>query len=360
MKTFNKIIKKFIPFYVLFILAACASSPSNLEIAKEYPMSNEELIRKDLAIAIREDLAKKYEGKKNLRDAHPKHYGCVKAEFEIPNLSEELKVGLFKKAGKYSSWIRFSSALSSVESDEKKTLMGMAIKLIGIEGDKLLEHEKNEKTQDFLLASGPIHPMKNSEEFLKLVNRGIWYFINPFDSHFHELGLIMSGRKRHATPLETRYWSGTPYLFGEGKAVKYSAKPCNEPTRKIPQTLTENYLREAMADGLSKGDVCFDFMVQFQADANSMLIEDPRVAWDENISPFKKVATIKIPKQTFDSEKQMEFCENTNFTPWRSIASHKPIGNINRARKDVYLEISKFRLEKNGIVPKEPNGKEQF
>lgn len=345
---------------VLFFFSACFSASKNFEIAKEYPAPDEDRTVKELTEVIKEGIIKKYEGRKMLRDAHPKHYGCVKADFTVQELPADLRVGMFKTPGKYASWIRFSSALSSVEPDQNKTLMGMAVKVIGAEGEKLINEEKNVKTQDFVLVSGPVHPMKNSEEFVKLVKRGIWYFLNPFDSHLYELGLISEGRKRHSTPLETRYWSATPYLFGEGRAVKYTAKPCGSPTRKVPETLTENYLREAMADQLSKEEICFDFMVQFQTDANRMLIEDSRVEWDEKVSPFIKTAVIRIPKQTFTSEKQMDFCENISYNPWQSLPEHRPLGSINRARKDVYIEISKFRRGRNGVPVKEPTGKEKF
>jgi hypothetical protein len=36
-------------------------------------------------------------------------------------------------------------------------------------------------------------------------------------------------------------------------------------------------------------------MIQFQTDPKRMPLEDPGRAWDEALSPFQKVATIKIP-----------------------------------------------------------------
>ena len=70
------------------------------------------------------------------------------------------------------------------------------------------------------MISNPVLPLRNAEDFLKLVNNGLWFFFNPFDSHFHELGIVADTRKHHATPLEIRYWSTTPYLFDEGRVVK--------------------------------------------------------------------------------------------------------------------------------------------
>ena len=345
--------------FILFI-DSCSSSDQKLETAKEYPLPNEEKTIRQLSDAVKSDLAGKYAGTKVLRDAHPKHYGCAKGEFTVPELPKELQTGLFRNPGKYPVWIRYSSALTKVQPDSSKTMIGMAVKLIGVKGEKILPDRKTEKTQDFVLASGPIHPMKNADEFLQLVNRGLWYFLNPFNSHFNELKLILNGRKLHTDPMEIQYWSGTPYLFGEGKAVKYSAKPCEPPVKKLPEILTDNYLREAMKETLGRKEACFDFMIQFQKDPDTMPIEDPRSEWSEEMSPFIKTASIKIPVQSFDSERQMDFCENLSYTPWHSLPEHRPLGSINRARKDVYLDIQKFRHEKNGAVNKEPDGKEKF
>jgi hypothetical protein len=144
------------------------------------------------------------------------------------------------------------------------------------------------------------------------------------------------------------------------KAVKYSAKPHLTQTSKIPRHPTDDYLKEAMKQQLTHQEVSFDFMIQFQTDPDQMPIEDASKAWDESISPFQKVATIKIPVQSFDSKEQMEFCENLSFTPWHSLPEHRPLGNINRARQEVYRTLSKFRRQRNHVPQKEPVGQESF
>ena len=40
-----------------------------------------------------------------------------------------------------------------------------------------------------------------------------------------------------------------------------------------------------------------------------------------------------------------------------SITEHRPLGGINRIRKSVYLGISKYRHEANGVPRKEPTNK---
>ena len=91
-----------------------------------------------------------------------------------------------------------------------------------------------------------------------------------------------------------------------------------------------------------------------------MPIEDATVAWDEAVSPFRKVATIDIPPQQFESPARMELCENLAFNPWHSLAVHRPLGGLNRARKELYRQLADFRHERNGVVYAEPTGDEAY
>lgn len=91
-----------------------------------------------------------------------------------------------------------------------------------------------------------------------------------------------------------------------------------------------------------------------------MPVKDPRVPWDEKRSPFRKVARIRIPRQTFDSPAQMEFCENLSLTPWHCLPEHRPLGAVNRARRPVYEAVSAKRHQANGVTRTEPTGEEQF
>ncbi len=86
----------------------------------------------------------------------------------------------------------------------------------------------------------------------------------------------------------------------------------------------------------------------------TMPIEDPGHEWPESMSPFRKVATIRILQQEFDSDKQKEFGENLSFTPWHALPEHRPLGGVNRARKVVYRAISLFRHEYNKTPRVEP------
>ncbi|MDQ9758332.1 hypothetical protein RFZ45_05205, partial [Acinetobacter baumannii] len=63
---------------------------------------------------------------------------------------------------------------------------------------------------------------------------------------------------------------------------------------------------------------------------------------------------IHIPKQSFDTPEQNQFCENLSFTPWHALPEHKPLGAINRMRKIIYENISRVRHDINSAPRQEP------
>jgi catalase len=291
------------------------------------------------------------------RDAHPKMHGVVRAEFIVePDLPEELRVGVFREPKTYRAWIRFSNQSNRISADSKADIRGMAIKLMGVPGEKLLEEERDEQTQDFILISTPAFVTKDVEEFLGLLKAmtssilpQAWFYL----THLRVVRNVLKSLKKFANPLQVRYFSTTPYLWGD-TAVKYSAIPRGGVPDTIPANPGDDYLRQAMVRTLEAGDARFDFAVQLQTDAVAMPIEDPGKEWSEAASPFRKVATIVIPRQGFDSEAQRTFGENLSYTPWHSLPEHRPLGGVNRARKMVYAFISTFRHEKNHAPRREP------
>lgn len=103
----------------------------------------------------------------------------------------------------------------------------------------------------------------------------------------------------------------------------------------------------------AKHNVCMEFLIQPRT-STKMLVEDAMTEWKENEAPFYQVATIHIPKQSFDTPEQNQFCENLSFTPWHALPEHKPLGAINRMRKIIYENISRVRHDINSAPRQEP------
>jgi len=326
-------------------------------LAQESPPPGEAAFTQSIADRLRAKIVKENPTGIMRRDAHPKMHGVVKAEFIVePDLPEDLRIGLFREPRSYRAWIRFSNQSNRIGPDGKRDIRGMAIKLMGVPGEKLLDEERDEQTQDFILISTPLFVTKDVKEFddlLKAMGRGIlaqaWFYL----SHGRVVWNVLKALKTFANPLQVRYFSTTPYLWGE-TAVKYSAIPRGGVPDTVPRHAEDDYLRRAMVRQLEAGDARFDFAVQRRTDAGSMPIEDPGKGWSEAASPYRKVASIVIPKQGFDSEQQRAFGENLSYTPWHSVPEHRPLGGVNRARKVVYAAISTFRHQKNSAPRTEP------
>jgi hypothetical protein len=326
------------------------------QLAQEYPPASEAQATKNLTERQIRKITQENPTGIMRRDAHTKMHGIVKAEFIVePDLPEQLRVGLFKNPGTWQAWIRFSNQ-NLMEPDIKPDIRGMAIKVMGVPGPKLLPGETDSPNMDFVLISSSFFMARDVQEFDDMIKglmggklATLWFFL----THWRMDWNLLKSMKRFANPLQVRYWSSTPYLFGT-RAVKYSAIPYFDQPDAIPANPDYNYLNHAMVKTLAERDVRFDFAVQFQTDADAMPIEDPGVQWSEVDSPFRKVATIKIPRQEFDTEKQREFGENISYNTARCLPEHRPLGGINRARMVVYQAISKFRHEKNKVPIQEP------
>lgn len=303
------------------------------------------------------------------RGGNTKTHGIVRATVTIrEDLPENCRVGVFAEPRSFLSYVRFSGPGPDVPADINDVgFTSMAVKLMGVEGDKLLDEEKF--TQDFIAVCTPTFVTPNTRENAKLqywslVDMPIYYFINPKDTHFLDFFMQSLWNETQYNPLGQRHWSCVPYLLGEGQAMMYSFLPKTEVERDIPGApfgnIPFNYLRENMIKTLAKKDVEFDLMIQLQTDPHRMPIETATVRWPESLSPFIPVATVHIPRQKFDSEAQFEFAKRLKMNPWHSLDEHKPSGNQSRARLRMYQQLSNFRQKMNQTSHLEPTGDEVF
>jgi hypothetical protein len=347
-------------------------TPANkLELGQENPPAIEQQAIAQI-VQLSQDLLNKSTDPVQ-RQQHPKSHGCVKAEFTVEDVPEYLRFGVFKEPHSYHAWIRFSNGSSSIQSDTKGDVRGMAIKLLGVPGEKLLDDEKDAETQDFILISHPVLFLQDAQDTLAFskallaIKKIPIAILKPLSFvllyglfHKKQVEILKAIRNKKVTnPLLERYWSTTPYKLGS-HAIKYAAIPRDLQSAGDEKTTSksDNFLREAIVQQLSQKDVYFDFAVQVQIDVEQMPIEDTTVEWSEKESPFIKVATIRIPQQQFDSESRRTFDENLSFNPWHALSEHRPLGGVNRVREEVYQAISKLRHQLNQEIRKEPTDEE--
>jgi hypothetical protein len=305
----------------------------------------------------------------SMRDAHAKGHGCVKARFTVdPDLPDALRAGVFAEPRSYTAWIRFSNGAGTPHDDHSGDGRGMAIKLIGVPGRKLLAAEPDSQTQDFVMINYPAFFIRNVADYAPFTTLSLQDKSDEFYATHPRERIIVDAITTQAVDaaFEQRYFSMAAYRFGD-QYVKFSARPvdCADGAPIVASVVPApqhdaNYLRDGMVRWLDRTDACFKFAVQPQTDAVAQPVEDPTIVWDEARAPFIDVASIRIPRQTFDTDAQQTFCENLSFTPWHALVEHRPVGGINRLRKAVYEAISALRHRLNKEPRVEPTGSETF
>lgn len=300
------------------------------------------------------------------RFAHAKAHSCVRANFKILDIPNQFRVGLFAKPAEYQAWIRFSNGEPTIQKDSKDDARGMAVKVMGISGEKLLESERDAQTQDFVMMNAPRFFVRDITEyalFMRYAAEGkvqlLRFFFpwNPLEWRLRDLRLLVGTLQ--AAPdsiLNAQFYSVSAYKLGDQSNVKYSARPCVPRPAAAVDRSNADFLRAGLVRELSSSAACFELLVQLQVPGKNMPVEDLSVDWKESDSPFVPVARLEISQQEFDTPEQNSFCEGLSFTPWHALPQHRPAGNLNRARKALYLAVSQYRRTKLGVPIAEPQG----
>jgi hypothetical protein len=339
-----------------------------LKIAEERPIPNEEAYLDSIVSSFEKQMRLLWKPGHFERGGNTKTHGIVRGEFIVhPDLPPELRHGIYAQPRTYRAWVRFSGPGPYITPDiDDVGFMSISIKLLGVPGPKLMEEEKF--TQDMFGVSTPtfVTPDTNANAQLQvesLKNTQIYYFLNFQRSHV--LDFIMQGLwiKTQSSPFEAPYFSCVPYLLGEGQAMQYSVWPKSKhrtPIPRLPLRPPDDYLRDAMVATLAREDVEFDIRLQRQTDPYLMPLENNAVLWPEKLSPRVSAATLRIPRQKFDSPAQMDFARLLSYNPWHCIPEHRPLGNQSRARRRMYDTLSRLRHTMNGVPLYEPTGDEVF
>jgi len=343
-------------------------SNDGLKLVEEKLLPNEEACLDSIIQSFQEQMKLLWKPGRYERGGNTKTHGIVRGEFIVhDNLPDQLRHGIYAQPGIYRAWVRFSGPGPYITPDiDDIGFMSIGIKLMGVPGPKLMDEEKF--TQDMFAVSTPtfVTPdvVANAQLQMQSVkNATLFYFLN-FNRH-HVLDLLMQSlwTKTQSSPFEAPYFSCVPYLLGEGQAMQYSIWPKSRrrtPIPRLPFRPPDDYLRNAMVASLAQEDVEFDIRLQLQTDSHLMPLENNAVLWPERLSPRVSAATLRIPKQKFDSPAQLDFAKRLSYNPWHSIAEHRPLGNQNRARHRMYQTLAILRQTVNAVPHYEPTGDEIF
>ena len=317
------------------------------------------------------------DGGKAIRSVHAKSHGLLAGELRIPaGLPPELAQGIFARPGTLPVVMRLSTTPGDILPDDVSTPRAMAIKIIGVEGERLPGTE-GDVTQDFVMVDGPAFNKPDAKSFarsLKLLAsttdkaegakqvlsaalRGLEKAVEAVGGQSATLTAL--GGHPETNPLGETYYTQVPVLFGEyfGKICVRPASPSLKALFKEPVDLKDkpDGLREAVARYFEEQGGEWELCVQLCADIGKMPVEDASVVWDETLSPYQPVARIVMGAQaSWSDARTRSIDEGLAFSPWHGVAAHRPLGGVMRVRKGAYEAAQRFRAEKNQRALSEP------
>ena len=311
------------------------------------------------------------------RSVHAKSHGLLRGELRVlDDLPPVLAQGLFARSGSYPVAVRLSTTPGDILDDSVSAPRGLAVKVVGVEGERLPGTE-GDVTQDFVLVNGPAFNAPNAAKFLSSLKplaattdtaeglkKVVSATMRAAESVVEAFGgksptLTSMGGQPETHILGETFYSQVPLLYGP-----YIAKVAVAPVSPELKALTgapldvngrPNGLREAVADFFRTTGGEWEVRVQLCTDLDAMPVEDASVAWPEDQSPYVAVARIGAPPQDAWSEARVAAMDDgLSFSPWHGLAAHRPLGSIMRARRAAYEMSAQFRAMNNKHPIKEP------
>lgn len=311
------------------------------------------------------------------RSVHAKSHGLLQGELEVlPGLPEVFAQGVFLRPQRYPVVMRFSSTPGDLLEDTVSTPRGLAIKLIGVEGERLPGSEEA-VTQDFVMVNGPVFSTSTAKQFAKSLKllasttdkvprlknalattlRGIETLLEKAGTESATLKALGGHPATH--PLGETYFTQVPMRYGPYMA-KLSLGPVSPELTALTGVHVElkdhpNALRDALVDHFARAGGTWVLRVQLCTDLDKMPIENASVAWSEEDSPYVTVARLYVQPQVAWSEARSRVVDDgMAFSPWHGIAAHRPFGSIMRVRKAAYAAAASYRSERNSKLVNEP------
>lgn len=277
---------------------------------KETVPAGEETRHLSYAEAFRAIQRSRARGGRVRRALHAKANCGVEGELAVlGDLPEYARAGLFVEPRTYRAYVRYSNGDGRRNADGRGDVRGIAIKVVGVEGTKVIHGMEREKTQDFLLIRTPTIPFRDADEFAAVVTAAQKSSLLFLPRVVARLGLgrtfellpkLAKGLKQPMLSLATtRYFSAAPIRCG-AFAIRYALAPQTEPESSLVPGRSPDYLREELAARLAIGPVMYELRVQFYVDETLTPIEDASVEWKEEDAPFVTVARLTLPKQDLD------------------------------------------------------------
>ena len=311
-----------------------------------------------------------------VRSVHAKAHGILRGRLTVDaGLPPELAQGLFARPGDHEVYMRLSTNAGDVLPDAIGLPRGLAMKVLDVEGERLAGAEG--RAQDFIMINGPVFQNKNSHQFLgnlkmlagttdkgesaKVAFSQVLQGVNKALTAvgIESVKVQSLGGAPNVDPLGETYYSVTPFRYGDYIA-KFSLVPVSpDLTTRTKQEIStkgrENAIRETVQQEMRSVHGVWEMRVQLCRDLKKQPVEDSTKEWKEDEAPFARVAVVTVdPQDSWDPACVQRVDEEMRFSIWTGLAAHRPLGNINRARRDPYLHSSSYRASFNRCPIHEP------
>lgn len=284
------------------------------------------------------------------RTLHRKQLTAAQGVLEVlDGLPEFACHGLFAQPRDYEVWVRLSNGGLDRSPDKVPDIRGFAMRVFGVAGESALGNGPA-VSQDFTLINQEVFAFSGSGEFVDFVGAAAQGNGNLLKYLFKRYGLL-GGPRLLGRMLKV---AGRPFS-GFATEPLFSTLPmANGPfavrVRLMPATsngVAHGQAREDWALDFSRRlasqPLHWDMQLQYFASEDLTPIEDAAVNWT---TPYTTVARLMLPQQdtsSADGRALAQKIEGTVIDPWQALAQHRPLGDVQRARKVVYFESQKGR-----------------
>ena len=221
--------------------------------------------------------------------------------------------------------------------------------MFGVQGDSALGNGPA-VSQDFTLINQEAFALPKSGEFIDFVQaaaRGNGELVKHLFRRYGLLGgprqlakmIRTAGRPFSGFATET-FHSTLPMANGP-YAVRVRLVPA--PANGKPDPAAREDWAADFAARLRRGPLHWDLQLQYFCSEDITPIEDASVNWP---TPYSTVARLMLPQQDLQSEQAQALAarvEGGVFDPWQALQEHRPLGDVQRARKVVYFASQQGR-----------------
>ncbi len=286
----------------------------------------------------------------NGRALHRKQIVAAQGTLEVlDGLPPFAHQGLFARPHDYEVWVRLSNGGFDRAPDRVPDVRGFSLRVFDVSGDSALGNGPA-RSQDFTLINHESFAFRSGSEFVEFVvaaTQGKGALLKHVVRRYGLIGgplqfaRLAKATIRRFTGFATEAFHSAVPMANGPYAVRVRLVPAAG--NGAPQAGASHDWAQDFAARLQRQPLHWDLQLQFYTSAELTPIENASVSWP---TPYTTVARLMLPRQDLLSTQGQALAgevEGTVIDPWQALAEHRPLGEVQRARKAVYFQSQKGR-----------------